>query len=201
MGPRGEIGRVLVYADHPIIAQAAFRAAKLRRSRPNRNTRPAAKQLRLPPARHAQVEKFSTLTGVRLGARRIGISEGHPHQDGQLAVFGRGKGIGSLGHGFPPWLGLGARPGYTRGRASLRQATKQRGRLGDAGFLALCLGFAFGFLSCRHYSLRIRVTLTGCCAAAQGLSNLVASRGIAKLSVVATTEASRDELSNSAVDG
>ncbi len=115
MGPRGEIGRVLVYADHPIIAQAAFRAAKLRRSRPNRNTRPAAKQLRLPPARHAQVEKFSTLTGVRLGARRIGISEGHPHQDGQLAVFGRGKGIGSLGHGFPPWLGLGARPGYTRG--------------------------------------------------------------------------------------
>jgi len=27
MGPRGEIGPVLVYADHPIIARAAFKAA------------------------------------------------------------------------------------------------------------------------------------------------------------------------------
>jgi hypothetical protein len=27
MGSRGEIGRVLVYADNPLIARAAFRAA------------------------------------------------------------------------------------------------------------------------------------------------------------------------------
>ena len=27
MGPHGEIGRVLVYADNPLIARAAFRAA------------------------------------------------------------------------------------------------------------------------------------------------------------------------------
>jgi hypothetical protein len=27
MGPRGEIGRVLVYADNPLIARAAFKSA------------------------------------------------------------------------------------------------------------------------------------------------------------------------------
>ena len=40
--------------------------------------------MRLPPAGHAQVEKFSTLGRIRLRTCRVG--QRHPHQDGQ-AVY------------------------------------------------------------------------------------------------------------------
>jgi hypothetical protein len=42
--------------------------------------RPAGKQLCLPPAGHAEIEKFGTPYGVGLSARDVSIGEGHPHQ-------------------------------------------------------------------------------------------------------------------------
>jgi hypothetical protein len=46
---------------------------------PPRKSRPAAEELRLPPAGHAQVEKFSTLYCIRLRTSGVGIGQGHPH--------------------------------------------------------------------------------------------------------------------------
>jgi len=70
-----------------------------------------------------QRSRSSARFTASLSAFGIGVHESHPHQDGQLALFGCGKAVDGLSHWIIPFgLGQASRPGSAvRGAAISRQ--------------------------------------------------------------------------------